>query len=252
MDLIKAQRLLHKIQAFIDNDHGQELSRLEKDLVKSYITQLYDAVVSEEHVSHDLTEPKKQREESPSMKEPLRSVEYVKPEIKPEVKVREHEVIHREVTPPQERIVKEEIPAPQVKWQPPVEETKRVVEKEPVKQPVDVRQESGQQDELLQKLFESQKPEDVSHRFGHVPIPSIESAMGLNERIFTLNELFGGDKALFDSTCARLNNLSSFNEAKNILMQGPAREYKWAEPARIKMAEQFLRIVARKYPKQVS
>ena len=48
MDLTKAQRLLNKIQAFLDNGNGQELSRLEKDLIKSYVQQLYDAVTSDE------------------------------------------------------------------------------------------------------------------------------------------------------------------------------------------------------------
>ena len=42
MDLTKAQRLLLKIQAFIDNGNGNDISRLEKDLMKSYIIQLYD------------------------------------------------------------------------------------------------------------------------------------------------------------------------------------------------------------------
>src|SRR5688572_2605506 len=48
MDLAKAQRLLIKIQAFLDNGNVHELSRLEKDLIKSYVQQLYDAVTSED------------------------------------------------------------------------------------------------------------------------------------------------------------------------------------------------------------
>ena len=44
MDLTKAQRLLIKIQTFLDQGNGHELSRLEKDLLKTYIQQLYDTV----------------------------------------------------------------------------------------------------------------------------------------------------------------------------------------------------------------
>src|SRR5699024_4661679 len=99
------------------------------------------------------------------------------------------------------------------------------------------------------KLFESAKSDDISGRFSHVPIPSIESAMGLNERIFTLNDLFGGNKSLFDATCAKLNNLNSFSDAKDLLIAGPTKDYNWASPKRTKMAEQFIRIVARRYPK---
>ncbi len=99
-------------------------------------------------------------------------------------------------------------------------------------------------------LFEIQKPDES--RFGHVPIASIESAMGLNERIFTLNELFGGDKGLFDAWCDKLNSLHSFAEARNVLITGPAKDFKWTDPQRIKMAEQFIRIVSRRYPKSGS
>src|SRR5688572_26703759 len=99
----------------------------------------------------------------------------------------------------------------------------------------------------MSKLFDLQKTEES--RFGHVPIASIESAMGLNERIFTLNELFGGDKSLFDAWVAKLNSLNSFAEARNVLISGPAKDFKWTDPQRIKMAEQFIRIVSRRYPK---
>jgi hypothetical protein len=103
--------------------------------------------------------------------------------------------------------------------------------------------------DALNKLFELPKSEDLSDRFSHVPIPSIESAMGLNERIFTLNDLFGGDRGLFDATCMQLNNLNSFAEAKALLLNGPARHFNWADPERIKMAEEFIRIIVRRYPK---
>ena len=106
--------------------------------------------------------------------------------------------------------------------------------------------------EGLEKLFELSGTDEMSGRFNHVPISSIESAMGLNERIFTLNELFGGDKNLFNATCNTLNNLGSFSEASKMLMSGPAKDFNWSEPERIKMAEQFIRIVSRRYPKSVS
>ena len=111
---------------------------------------------------------------------------------------------------------------------------------------------TGDQDDPLYKLFDLQKSDEVGSRFTHIPISSIESAMGLNERIFTLNELFGGDKGLFDAWCAKLNSLNSFSEAKDVLIAGPAKDFKWAEPERIKMAEQFIRIVSRRYPKSSS
>ncbi|HZV45557.1 MAG TPA: hypothetical protein VFF90_13820, partial [Saprospiraceae bacterium] len=50
MDLLKARRFLLKIQTLLEQDSQQAMSRLEKDLVKSYIIQLYEAVQEEESV----------------------------------------------------------------------------------------------------------------------------------------------------------------------------------------------------------
>ena len=278
MDLKKSQRLLHKIQAFIDDGNGQELSRLEKDLIKSYVVQLYDAISSTEETSvvqehHKPLEPlipKKLKEEPEVKFEPIthRVPEVTKPEItkqevsRPEPPKREEkmeeEIVFSAYKPPvqKEKPVEVEIPQAEMKYAPPKTESIPYEYKAPeiVKEKVEVPKVSSsqtQQPESLNKLFDLQKSDDAS-RFSHIPIASIESAMGLNERIFTLNELFGGDKALFDATCSTLNNLNSFSEARSVLMDGPAREYKWADPERIKMAEHFIRLVARRYPKSGS
>ena len=302
MDLTKAQRLLNKIQAFLDNGNGHELSRLEKDLIKSYVQQLYEAVTSEEssaqeHKPAESTFQKSQRTESthksdvhvPKVETPApRTTEVPKPEpIKPtfsdytppvekpkppvysppEEKV--ETPVYSDYSPPVHKTetpvyVEPEIPEPKVhKFQSQIEsEVSTPSFAERNSSPVEEVKESypapkqhvsaGDQSEAILKLFDLQKSDEMSSRFGHVPISSIESAMGLNERIFTLNELFGGDKALFDAWCAKLNSLGSFTEAKNVLMSGPAKDFKWADPQRIKMAEQFIRIVSRRYPKSAN
>ena len=228
MDLTKAQRLLLKIQAFIDNGNGNDISRLEKDLMKSYIIQLYDAVSTEEAPAHtekpkqtEIPVAKFQKHEPP----PVYVPEPPKPEPpKPEP---EKPVYHEPVTP--------KIPDVPLEIKMPVQEP---VFELPKFEPVDI------------PVVEPVKEVIHEHgRFSHIPIDNIEAALGLNERIFTLNELFGGNREVFESTCAKLNDLHSFSEAKQLLVSGPARQYKWSDQERVKMAEHFIRIVARRYPK---
>ena len=270
MELNKAQRLINKIQAFLDNGNAHELSRLEKDLIKSYVQQLYEAVTSEESTS--IEEPVKVQL---PVKEPeiFKQKEYKaepQPTIVPEYK-KTGEPVEEERPQPVFQSYNPPVEKPE-----PVKETPREIEKafeakhteieskttepkvhsipivEQVKETLHIHKShhsTSDPQDALNKLFDQQKSDDSSIRFGHVPIASIESAMGLNERIFTLNELFGGDKVLFDAWCTRLNNLNSFAEAKQVLMSGPARDFKWGDPERIKMAEQFIRIVSRRYPK---
>ena len=288
MDLTKAQRLLNKIQAFLD-DGAHELSRLEKDLIKSYVQQLYDAVVSDEPsvmpekktafetpVHKSVKEETHFRHEAPAVRLSEISKPEPKPEHKPEppkVEVSQPEIkkeepyrpsytettpVHKteisnpaysEYMPPAVREKPVE-PKEYIADKPPVAESKPYQPSEPVKESVSTMKTThsvGDAGDALSKLFDLQKTEES--RFGHVPIASIESAMGLNERIFTLNELFGGDKSLFDAWVAKLNSLNSFAEARNVLISGPAKDFKWTDPQRIKMAEQFIRIVSRRYPK---
>lgn len=253
MDLTKAQRLLLKIQAFMDNGNGSDLSRLEKDLMKSYIIQLYDAVSSEETPTH--TEKPKQTEMPVAKFQKAEVPVYVPEPPKPELPSPEPEkpVYYEPVV---SKI--QEVPL-EIKM--PVQEPIIVLPKfepvdfpavEPVKEVVHVHKVDTTHvdaSDELSKLFELPKVEEMSGRFNHIPIENIESALGLNERIFTLNELFGGNRDVFDSTCIKLNNLTSFSEAKSLLLNGPARQYKWSDQERVKMAEHFIRIIARRYPK---
>lgn len=285
MDLTKAQRLINKIQAFLD-DGAHELSRLEKDLIKSYVLQLYEAVTSDdssvqpeikksiEPVSHRVHREETSAKHDPSFSKPHESKSETKQEtFKPEIikpdpakeesfkpsyteykPVEKTENAYSEYIPP---VIKQTSPDIQTsvaevtgKIQPeesktyynPVTEPEKEISPS-LKQPAS----TGEGGDPITKLFDLQKTEES--RFGHVQISSIESAMGLNERIFTLNELFGGDKGMFDAWCDKLNSLNSFAEAKQVLINGPAKDFKWTEPQRLKMAEQFIRIVSRRYPK---
>lgn len=253
MDLTKAQRLLLKIQAFMDNGNGSELSRLEKDLMKSYIIQLYEAV-TEESPTH-IEKPKQTEIPVAKFHKPEPPPVYIAepPKSEPTKPEPQKPVYHEPVGSKIQDIPLEiKIPVKEPVFELPKFEPVDIPVVEPVKEVVHehkiVSMPVHSSDEL-DKLFELPKVEEMSGRFSHIPIDNIEAALGLNERIFTLNELFGGNRDVFDSTCAKLNNLSSFSEAKHLLLSGPARQYKWSDQERVKMAEHFIRIVARRYPK---
>jgi hypothetical protein len=251
MDLTRAQRLLIKIQAFLDTGNGNDLSRLEKDLMKSYIIQLYDAVTSEGATIQE--EKPKQKEYTPIQVVPpsppvapiheMPKYEPPKPVVNEIVTPKVQDIPLEIKVPVQEPIEVVTKTEPTPVHIPIVEIIKEaVLVEKPQPTPMDTS-------ENLAKLFEQPAVEEMSGRFSHIPIANIESALGLNERIFTLNDLFGGNRAMFESTCAELNELGSFAQARDLLLQGPARQFNWAHPERIKMAEHFIRIVSRRYPK---
>lgn len=253
MDLTKAQRLLIKIQTFLDNGNGQHLSRLEKDLLKTYIQQLYDVVVSGDT---ETIEEHPNKVETPVVQKPKAEVPPVFEPEPPRV------IIEPPPIKPVPPVVKEPVHVPlDIEEKVTLHETNKPMERKeekvtlkepeipPVKLPRTETSVHAEAEDALAKLFDLPKQDDVSERFSHIPISNIESALGLNERIFTLNELFGGNRILFEETCALLNQFTSFKEATTLLLYGPAKRFNWADPERIRMAEHFIRIVSRRYPK---
>jgi len=98
-----------------------------------------------------------------------------------------------------------------------------------------------------QELFQFKKVEDLSEKLESTPIENIQRALGLNERILTQNELFKGDKESFDSTVQKLNGMNHFEEARNYLCQEIIPAYDWTNENRIKKAQEFIKLVKRKY-----
>ena len=103
------------------------------------------------------------------------------------------------------------------------------------------------EDEEIKSLFEIKESTELSERLSRLPIEDIWTAMGLNERIFTQNELFQGKADEFKSTVQELNNCDDFAQAKKILAEGPISTFDWTATGRKNIAKNFIRLVKRKY-----
>lgn len=103
----------------------------------------------------------------------------------------------------------------------------------------------------LEELFDISRGNELSDRLSATPVNDILKAMGLNERIFTQNELFGGNHTEFKQTIEKLNSLQSFAEAKNYLKSTIAEKYDWADPERKEIATNFIHIIHRRYKNSI-
>ena len=79
------------------------------------------------------------------------------------------------------------------------------------------------------------------------PIKDFRMAFGINERIFNINELFGGSAGVYDSVLNELNAMSTFEDARNFLMEKVVIEYGWADAKKIKKAQWFVRLLWRRF-----
>lgn len=110
---------------------------------------------------------------------------------------------------------------------------------------------SSSVDPELERLFEIKYGNELSDRLSATPIKDIFRAMGLNERIFTQNELFGGSSEIFRQTVERLNGFTTFAEAKSYLQSTIAQEYNWHNSERREIAHNFVQLVHRRYKDKI-
>jgi hypothetical protein len=134
---------------------------------------------------------------------------------------------------PLPKVVKEESPAPPA---PPV-----APKPNPVQSPIGTPQGS------LDQLFVLKKATELSERLGESPVGDLNTAMSINDRLLYVNELFGRDRSALDDSLTILNRFDSFSAAKNFLVS-LAEQYQWAREERAEVAQNFIKLVKRRYP----
>lgn len=260
MDFIKAQNLISKINNLFQSIQMSEnqISTLEKDLMKSYLRELYEIIQPQEEPNSSSI-PKKINNQKEGLITDLKSnnrfesfddrldesIEEVKIELKstvPPSSPAPVEPISREEVPSvinQETIVKDyktEPPppalSPSATSSPPASAT-----------PSPVFNLSSE----MAELFSEPSVSDLSDKLSGTPIQDLSRAFGVNERILTINELFGGDSNRFNETIRSINSLSSFHEAKSYLVNKVANEMNWTDESRKEKASIFIKTIRRKF-----
>ena len=238
MQLEKTAILLEKINNLHKSllKDADNISSIEKDLLKDYVKALYEAL---------LDTPQKAS----------------KPKVIQRVVRKEHRII---VEPsgdqPVSSDIVEETPiaaAPEkTEYKPPriIELPKEIKEEvastPPPTQTQEVRHEAPapQMDDELSELFaEDVDSNDLSGRLSNSPIKDLTKAISINEKIFTVNELFGGNMVDLEQTLKTLNKCNGFANATSTILMEKAQEYKWTETKRVKKAKNFIKLVRRRY-----
>ena len=209
-----------------DADH---VSAIELDLMKSYVRELYETLLNlpTGHAGPKVEVIRTQKVEIAESKP--RPTPPPPPAVKPESAAEmEQEVVLP--PPPKEPPVAPAAVKPDSEISAPA----RIVTRPPVSPE-------------LEELFRFETAKELSEKLSEMPISDIRKAMGLNERIFTVNELFGGEKEVFDTTIAELNKMNSFEEAKAYLINGVAAKYNWSAKNLKNKAKAFIKLVKRRY-----
>jgi len=195
MDYKRSKALLKKINVLHDSaiDFEGSMTSMERDLLLQYLRDLYETILENEHsakapTSRVIREPSVAPSPAPQpVMAPAPSVQQITEPIKPVVKESSDGVT---AVQPQQPVIEA------------------------------VKPESGKKKDRLAVLFQNDDAQDLRSKFSSLPISDISKSMGINDKILTINELFGGDQGLFNSVVGELNGFKSFDKAKDYLIGG--------------------------------
>ena len=194
MDLREAKLILEKINRLFESMSLDErkIDSFEQDLMMSYTKQFYDSFKYEQ--AETIPQPIR-RKSPPALVEekpvaPTPPAPIAKAEPKPVPKAEEEltiaipEAVRKTVTAPAEKVA---VTAPAVEKPTPAPVAPPVVKKvKPIIAP------------NLADLFEFNSTNELSDKLSQQPIPDLTKAIGINERILTINELFDKDSVFFE------------------------------------------------------
>ena len=238
MDIKNFNRKLHKISSLAENaNDDNDLTALERDLLLSYIRDLYEIALD-----HKVSEPAK-RENKPVVN-PITDrpqVEQIQPVTPSVVHVLKEIVVE---TPPQVVVAEEQTARIEIQHI----EPEKIIEKpiEVINTPKKAGKEIISQ-EIMDELFAEERISDLSDKLSLSPIKDLTKSMGINEKIFTQQELFGNNQQQFITTLEKLNNCQNFTEAKQYLLENVINDFGWTSEGKVKKAATFIKLVKRKF-----
>ena len=209
MNLKKSKKLSAKIYHLLNEmDHSDEMSSIERALVMKYVVNLYEELL--ENTAPDYVKPKKQKEPkimAPKIKAPEKTVEIVTEKEQP----------------------------------------KEVAEIKPVENIVVEDSIKDENIQFLNDLIQSLQGKDLADKLSLQPIDDIFKSMSINERIFTVNELFNGREDIFKSCLQALNAATNIEDAKKILVDSAVIPFNWNDPKKVKKVGKFVQLFYRKF-----
>ncbi len=261
MNLAQTKIYLEKIIALYKNMSADErnISPIERDLMLSYIRQLYETCLDTPSVSTSsqaTAPPKVAPSPLPTPKvEPPRAVE--QPKVAPSPP---HRATPPPISDPVQYVAPPVVEQPRYTPPPPVVEQPRytapppVVEQprytppppEPPRTRPTQSPSSGASAEV-EALFEEQVGKEISDRLSNAPVADLTKAFGFNDRLLMQNELFLGNKTAFDEALKDLNNASSFDTARAFLADLAVRNNWNLNADRQKHAKGFIKFVRRRF-----
>jgi len=242
MDWQKFNKKLNKISVLADNAfQDNSISSLERDLMASYVRDLYDMILEdgvEGSSKKNVSESQNFINGNQSRQEKKET--HMAPTVQPTVSFEREVAVAEKVIEIVPEVAVLEIAQPK-------EQVSQVSKIASVSVPQPSSKAKQLDDNQMNELFVDDKISDLSGKLGSQRIPDLTKAMGINERIFTVQELFNNDQNFFNTVLNQLNSLNNFEEAKIYLIEEVISKLDWTAENKLKKAGTFIKLIKRRY-----
>lgn len=233
MNIKKIEKQLKKINQLFENiKEDGTVSAIERDLMLSYVRGLYEKIVEPQNNS---SKNASKSEAKPKEKIDIPKIEKPAPKMDDLATVVMKEVVEAD------QIIQDTPTSNNLETSAAVSIQHQTVVHEVVEAP------KQQIPEELVELFKFESVNELSDKLSRAPISDLTKSMGINEKIFTVQELFGGDSSLFNNAMESLDKLSSLEQARDYLVQNVAVAQNWGAEGKIKKAANFIKLISRRY-----
>lgn len=200
----KISELVGKISRLTNLPSFPQVSKLELDLLKQQVRDLYDELNSLNAVEQ-------------VQKAAGEINDFIKGEdVNAEQLTQEEEIVLPKVKP----VVKETVV---VKEEPMIAESRSEVKTRTAAK-ISINEIMQTPESLNSKL--KQPTKELQHKFPGKPMKEL---IDLNKRFVMINELFGGSAETFSKAIQQIDALNDFAEAESFIHSGPAIQHQWAD-----------------------
>lgn len=238
MDFQQSGIVLDKINSLYKSIQagGGQIAPIERDLMLSYIRQLYDTALNP---ATGYTTPAPVVPTAPKPEEPPVVVAPQRKPAPPKI-IEISDTLKDLASTPAPPLVKQAPPPP-----PPPKVEERAPQPEP-QAPRHSEPYKGKVSSKVEALFSMEQARELSEKLGERPVNDLTKAMAINDRLLYQNDLFGKDADAMNETLKVLNKYESFDQARSLLLS-VAEQYHWADEGIVDVAKGFIKLIRRRY-----
>ncbi|HRF75815.1 MAG TPA: hypothetical protein PLB46_04535 [Chitinophagales bacterium] len=245
MELLR--KYVQQLQDKLNTDSGQKIvppvvipvakvEEVKKEVEKTMIPEIEVPV-------HPVELPKVEKIDEPIVSKevnvPITKTPVVEPVINP---VKEVEKKVEQIIPPVEIEKQKIVETPVVNKSPEVKPPVSGNDKKPLAILDDEEEEEDFNAGLNNKLYKDKKT--LADKLTSSKGKDLKSVIDLNEKLFFINKLFKGDKDAYENTIKQLNQVTSYEAGKQLIVADLANKYNWKDKEAI---ERLTEVIQQKF-----